>query len=94
MIIHVVLPGETMESIANQYGVAVERLILDNDIPNPNNLIVGQSILIAYPTITYTVQEGDTLKGIADAYDISVMQILRNNPFLSEREFNILVSFW
>jgi spore germination protein len=87
MIIHVVQPGETMESIANQYGVAVERLILDNDIPNPNNLIVGQSIVITYPSITYTVQEGDTLKGIADAYDISVMQILRNNPFLSEREF-------
>jgi spore germination protein len=87
MIIHVVEPGETIEAIANQYGVAVERLILDNDLPNPNNLIVGQSIVIAYPTITYTVQEEDTLKGIADSYQISVMQILRNNPFLSDREF-------
>lgn len=87
MIIHVVQPGETITSIANQYGVAVERLILDNDIPNPNTLIVGQSIVIAYPTITYTVQEGDTLKGIADSYNISVMQILRNNPFLSDRDY-------
>jgi spore germination protein len=87
MIIHVVQPGETITSIANQYGVSVERLILDNDISNPNTLIVGQSIVIAYPTITYTVQEGDTLKGIADSYHISVMQILRNNPFLSDREF-------
>ncbi len=87
MDIHVVQPGETIESIANRYGINKERLILDNDLPNPYNLVVGQSIIIIYPAITYTVQEGDTLKGIADSFQISVMQLLRNNPFLSNREY-------
>lgn len=87
MSIHVVQPGETMETIAKRYGIKEDRLILDNDLPNPYNLIVGQSIVITYPTITYTVQEGDTLKGIADSFHISVLQLLRNNPFLSNREF-------
>ncbi len=87
MDIHVVQPGETIETIANQYGINKERLILDNDLPNPDNLIVGQSIIIIYPAITYTVQEGDTLKGIADSFQISVLQLLRNNPSLSNREY-------
>ena len=87
MNIHVVQQGETITSIAKHYGITVERLLLDNDIAYPYNLVVGQSILIVYPTITYTVQEGDTLKGIADSYQISVLQMLRNNPFLSDRDY-------
>jgi len=34
MTIHVVQPGETITSIANQYDVTPERLIIDNELPN------------------------------------------------------------
>lgn len=87
MLIHVVQPGETAESIANLYGLSMERLIIENGIIYPNNLVVGDTLVILYPKITYTVQEGDTLAGIAEANDVTVMDLLRNNPYLSDREY-------
>lgn len=86
MLIHVVQQGETIESIANYYGIAVMRLICDNGLKRSENLVIGHSLVIANPEITYTVKEGDTLADIAEAYNITLMQLYRNNPFLSERE--------
>jgi spore germination protein len=87
MIIHVVQQGETLSSIANQYGVTTERLIIDNELPNPDNLVVGQSMVVRIPTQLHTVVEGDTITGVAQAYDITTNQLLRNNPWASAQEF-------
>ncbi len=86
MEIHVVQPGETIDSIAAAYSVSTEKIIQDNELTNPYELVPGQTIVIVYPLQTHTVQEGDTLGSIAAAYGVSVMQILRNNPFLANRE--------
>ncbi len=87
MDIHVVQPNETINSIATNYGVSVSYLIQYNELSNPYNLVIGQTIVIAYPQQTYTVKEGDYLEGIAKENGATVMQLLRNNPFLSEREY-------
>ena len=58
MIIHVVQQGDTIESIAERYGVSVTRLIIDNGLEEPDHLVIGQSIIVAFPELTYTVQEG------------------------------------
>lgn len=81
VIIHVVQPGETLNTIAEQYGVTPERLIIDNELPNPENLVVGQSMIVRIPTEVYTVQPGDTLASIASSYDITTKDLLRNNPW-------------
>lgn len=86
MIIHVVQSGETLSSIASQYNVTPERLITDNELPNPENLLVGQSIVVLYTDVTHTVSEGDTLYGIAENYNVPVTQILRNNPWLADNQ--------
>lgn len=87
MIIHVVQPGETIYSIASNYGKSVDRLIRENDLLNPNNLVVGQTIVIVYPKLTYIVKRGDTLVNIAKEHGVPLMQLLRNNPYLSDREY-------
>ena len=87
MTIHVVQTGETINTIAEQYKVSAERLILENGIINPNDLVVGQTIVIVQPLISYTIQEGDSLSEIAARYEISLIQIYRNNPFLANREY-------
>jgi spore germination protein len=87
MVIHVVNSGETIQSIAEYYGVSVDRLIQDNGLDDPDNLVIGQSIVIVKPDIIYTVKEGDTLVNIADYYNVSVIQLLANNPYLSDREY-------
>lgn len=86
MDIYVVQLNDTIYSIATKFNVSVTKLIQDNEIENPNQLVPGQTLVIVYPNQTYTVQEGDTLESIADVYGVSIMQLLRNNPFLSNRD--------
>jgi spore germination protein len=87
MEIYVVKEGDTIDSIAERFGVPVERLILDNGFSSPVRLIVGQALIVAYPKQTHVVQEGDTLQSIAELYQVSIMQILRNNSFLADRAY-------
>lgn len=87
MIIHVVQPGETIKSISDYYKIPVDRLILENGITNPGNLAIGQTIVIVQPETLYIVQAGDTLDSIAAQHGVTSMEILRNNPYLSDREF-------
>ncbi len=89
MDIYVVQPGDTIDSIAALYGVAANRLIQDNGLKNPFDLVQGQTIVIARPSKEHTVQEGDTVAGIASLYGVTVMQLLRNNSFLNDREYII-----
>lgn len=56
MIIHVVRQGETISSIAGFYGKSVERLILENGISDPDDLVVGETLVILHSEIEYTVQ--------------------------------------
>jgi len=86
MIIHVVQPQETIYSISSLYNVPVSRLVSDNGILNPKDLVEGQTIVIVYPEKVYIAQRGDTLISIANAYSVTLMQLLRNNPFLSDRD--------
>lgn len=85
MLIHVVQPGDTIQSIADYYGIDTARLIMDNGLYTGEKLVTGQSLVIAYPELIYTVKDGDTLLGIADSFNVTVMQLLRNNPYLSDR---------
>lgn len=87
MFIHVVQSGDTIQSIADQYEVSVRKLIQDNKLENPYDLVIGQCIVITVPELTYTVKEGDTLIGIAASHNVTVLQLLQNNPYLSEREY-------
>ncbi|WP_271714495.1 LysM peptidoglycan-binding domain-containing protein [Anaeromicropila herbilytica] len=87
MIIYVVQVGDTITSIANKYGVSEARIIQENGLHNPTDLVIGQTIVITYPQKIYVVKEGDTLSDIALNQGISIMQLYRNNPFLWEREY-------
>ena len=87
MIIYVVQVGDTITSIANEFGVSETRIILENGISNPTDLVIGQTIVITYPQETYIVKEGDNLSEIALDHGISMMQLYRNNPYLWEREY-------
>ncbi|MFQ9510503.1 MAG: LysM peptidoglycan-binding domain-containing protein, partial [Lachnospiraceae bacterium] len=82
MVIHVVKPNETVNSIAAYYGLSADRIIYDNELYIPNRLAVGQALLLLFPEVVHTVVQNDTLYSISQAYGISVLQIVRNNPYL------------
>lgn len=87
MTIHVVQEGDTISSIAQQYQIDEERLIIENNLEFPDNLAIGQTIVILKPLVTYTVKEGDTLADIALQQGVSFLSLLQNNPYLANREF-------
>lgn len=87
MDIYVVQPGDTVNSIADQFNLPYEKIVHDNNISVDYGIVNGQIIILAYPTRTYKVQQGDTLKSIADANGLSIIQLLQNNPSLSDRDY-------
>lgn len=80
MQIHVVSAGETLTSIAKKYGTTTKIIIEVNELPNPEELVVGQSLAIRIPSLVHTVVQGDTLERISKKYGISVAKIQQNNP--------------
>ena len=49
MPIHVVQQGDTVGSIARQYGVSPQRIISDNNIRYPRYLPLGQALIVLIP---------------------------------------------
>ncbi len=74
MEIYVVKPGDTLYRISRQYNVPIASLLNINTIPNPDVLVVGQSLVIPTPATAggyteYVVKPGDTLYAIATRFN-------------------------
>lgn len=82
MIIHTVVPGDSIYRIARMHNVPVSRIITDNMLSDPNKLVVGETLVILFPTETYTVRGGDTLSSIASRFNVSLLTLYQNNPIL------------
>ena len=82
MVIHTVRSGDSIYSIAREYGVPPSRIITDNMLENPSKLAVGQDIVVLFPTVTHTVKGGETLSSIARMYGKTLLDLYRNNPIL------------
>lgn len=82
MEIYVVQPGDTLFGIAQRFGVSFVDLLALNQLPNPEQLVVGQAILIPRPPRTplvYTVVPGDTLFQLANLFGTTVAAIAAAN---------------
>ena len=82
MNIHIVKQGDTISSIAREYGVPQFVVATLNNLENFPSLVVGQALLILTSTQYHTVNEGETVYSIARHYGISVNRLYRNNPIL------------
>lgn len=82
MRIHVVKKGESLFSIAQQYGVSARLLQKQNEVPADGTLVTGQTLVILPPEKTHIVRSGDTVYSIARKYGVSAREIFQNNIFL------------
>ena len=82
MEIYTVQSGDTVYSISQRFGVPESRIVTDNFIAEPTRLTVGESLIIQYPSETYTVRGGDTLLDIAETTGTQIMSLWQNNPSL------------
>ncbi len=80
MRIHVVRRGESIYSIARQYNVSPQKIISDNELTTPNQLVIGQTLVILEGERRHVVTSGQSLYSIAAIYRVSVNEILEANP--------------
>lgn len=79
MQIHVVEPGQTLWGIAQAYGVSPQELISSNAVPNPDNLVSGQTLVIPIWGQYHWVKPGESLWQIAQQYGTTVPRLLAIN---------------
>ncbi|WP_128894978.1 LysM peptidoglycan-binding domain-containing protein [Longirhabdus pacifica] len=79
MLIHVVQSGESLWSIAKQYNTNPNQISSANQLRNPNQLAVGQSLVIPSPYTYHVIQEGESLYRIAEQYRTTVDAIVTLN---------------
>ena len=79
MQIHVVQPGQSIFQIAQIYNSTVSAIVSANEVPNPNQLVVGQTLVIPIVGSYYWVQPGDSLYSIGQRFGISYQELARIN---------------
>jgi len=80
VIIYTVKRGDSIYSIARRYGLNPNKIINDNGLTRPNELVVGQNLVLLSNKFTYMVKDGDTLGDIAVMFDTTVEELQRFNP--------------
>lgn len=80
MVIHVVRQGDSVYSIGRRYGVPASKIISDNELENPERLVIGQTLVVLADNISHTIQSGETLYSLARRYGTTVQSILDANP--------------
>lgn len=83
MQIHVVQRGENLFNIANTYNTSIQLLSEANELDAPNNLVVGQTLVIPITGQFYFVLPGDSLYSIAQKFGISYQQLADINNYPS-----------
>lgn len=89
MIIHVVKPGESVYAIARFYGASPTRIASENELADPNRLVIGQTLVITEGTSKHKVQAGQTIYKIASQYGVSVRSILNANPNINPSQISV-----
>jgi LysM repeat protein len=80
IIEYVVEEGDTLDSIAQKFGISLETLLWANDL-NKNSLVKPGKRLIILPVdgVLHQVKEGDTIFEIAKKYQAKVENIISFN---------------
>jgi membrane-bound lytic murein transglycosylase D len=87
---HTVGRGETLTSIASRYNVTPTALAASNDLPDPDSLRPGQSLVVPRdndspapakpaPRAVHVVKPGETLRKIAGKYGVTTKDLAAAN---------------
>lgn len=87
---HVVAWGETLEIIANRYGVSAQAIVAANGLANPDLIRAGDVLTIPGATappseeVVHIVRQGETLRSIASTYGTTAEAIALANSIVNE----------
>jgi membrane-bound lytic murein transglycosylase D len=100
--VHIVVAGETLYGIANQYNVGVMDLVAWNNLDLKDGIRPGQAIKLVddqpvakkndvvkeLPTVEHEVKATDTLYSVARKYNVTIQELMEWN---SKKDFNLVV---
>lgn len=89
LVIYTLQPGDSVYSISQRYGVSSREIILQNQLENPDRLVVGQALVIPIETIRHVVTAGQTLYSLARGYGVPLDQVLAANPGIDPSRLQI-----
>jgi len=87
---YVIQNGETLKEIAGKFHVTLEHLLSANPYFNPNNYIIGQTIIVpvneakwfghAFETADYEIGRSENIADLLRRFDMSVIELRDLNP--------------
>ena len=79
MQIYVVKSGDSLYSIARQYGITYQSIVSANELNPEESLVVGQALVIPIEGHFYTVKAGESFYSIGQKFGISAAELARIN---------------
>lgn len=73
--------GDTLFNIANTYKTSTDRIANANELSAPNNLVIGQALVIPIIGQFYFVEPGDSLNTIAQKFGMTASELADINRF-------------
>lgn len=89
MQIYVVRSGDTLWGISRAFGVAAADIVSANELPEPDNLVVGQALVIPITGSYYWVAPRDTLYLIGQRFGIDYQELARINNIYPVAQLSI-----
>lgn len=84
--------GETMESVANKYGISTDQIRWSNKLKT-TSVQVGQTLLIPGTSgIVYNVKTGDTIESVAAKYGSTTDEIIACNDLETNKNLTVGVN--
>ena len=80
MFIYTVKAGDDLTLLSRRFGIPVSRIVADNALRYPNNLVVGQHLIIMSDTMRHIIEEGQTLFSLSQEFEIPLDDLLEANP--------------
>jgi murein DD-endopeptidase MepM/ murein hydrolase activator NlpD len=77
---YVVEQGDSLSTIARQFGVSTDTIIWENNITNPHSLKLGTELaILPVSGISHTTAAGDTIASVAKKYGVTTEKLAKQN---------------
>ena len=85
-----VQPGDSLQSIADAYGLSVNTILWANDLTSSSTIKVGQTLVILPVSgVLHVVKSGDTISEIAAKYKVKPDDVVAFNDLINENDIYI-----
>lgn len=89
-IIHEVQSGDTISTIAEEYGLKTNTVLWENNLSATSTLRIGDKLIIPpVDGVTHTVEKGQDIKKIASAYGINAENITKQNRLADDATLTV-----